>query len=280
MDSPQDLEMEEALKQVMPALPPAIRHYFAEGRLIPVVRGLVSKYGIRIDQAGILEREVMLLLMGLETSTEFVEALAEEAKIDDETIGKIVQDINEQIFIPLRAEMEHGAATAVQPAQSVARPVVAAAPEQPPPPPPAAKSSSLPPQYVPEYPQGIYAPPPQSPRYQQQENAAAYIHHVAPLPKQSPVNKIQPTPAKPAPVVSPKPQEITDRARLLEDREEPHINFPAPPRAAARTAPPPPNLPGTFPEHSVPVAEPIVQKPLQTRPYSVDPYREPIDEAK
>lgn len=52
---------------------------------------------------------------------------------------------------------------------------------------------------------------------------------------------------------------VTKETKLLEDHEEPHIEF-------HKTAPPPPNLPGA-----------IYHPPLPPKPYSSDPYREPIE---
>jgi hypothetical protein len=68
----------------------------------------MTKYNLRIDQSGVLEREIMLLLMGVENPNEFTQALVEEAKLDQQTVNNIVQDINDQIFIPLRKEEEKG----------------------------------------------------------------------------------------------------------------------------------------------------------------------------
>ena len=56
-------------------------------------------------------------------------------------------------------------------------------------------------------------------------------------------------------------------AKLLEDHEEPHIEF-------KKTAAPPANLPGVIHHPPLPTPPPI----LPTKPYSSDPYREPIDE--
>src|SRR3990167_6456422 len=103
----QTLTLDESIKQVMQTLPPVIRAYLAEGKYTMVAKGLMSKYGLRIDQGGVLEREIMLLLMGIENHDDFTKALATEAQLDQKTIGSIVQDINTQIFIPPReAEMK------------------------------------------------------------------------------------------------------------------------------------------------------------------------------
>ena len=106
MEPPQrELTLEESVKQVMRTLPPSIRQYLGQGKYSPVAKHLMEKYGLHIDQGTVLEREIMLLLMGIESPDEFVQALTEEARLDEKTIRGIMGDVNEQIFIPLRDEM-------------------------------------------------------------------------------------------------------------------------------------------------------------------------------
>lgn len=99
---------EESIKQVMQILPPPIRSYLAQGKYTTVVQSLMTKYSLRIDQGGVLEREIMLLLMGIENPEEFNQTLATEANINQQTVSSIVQDVNTQIFSPLREEMRKG----------------------------------------------------------------------------------------------------------------------------------------------------------------------------
>ncbi|HVB19823.1 MAG TPA: hypothetical protein VNF51_00845 [Candidatus Paceibacterota bacterium] len=98
--------LEESIRQVIRTLPPVIRAYFAQGKYTIIAQNLMAKYGLRIDQGGVLEREIMLLLMGIDNPDEFIQVLAEEAKLDQKTITNIVQDVNTQIFVPLREEEE------------------------------------------------------------------------------------------------------------------------------------------------------------------------------
>ncbi len=232
----------------MQTLPPIIRAYLAQGSYTTVAKGLMSKYGLRIDQGGVLEREIMLLLMGIENPDDFTKALIEEAKIDQKTVSSIVQDINTQIFIPLReAEMKGQSAPAAAP-QPVRPPSVGV------------------PRYVPPATvlphQGSYAPPPQSPAYanQQQDSVNAFVHRVQPTatPASPPsVSVIKPPPPPPAP---PRPT------------PPPPIAQPAQPRP---TPPPPPNLPGALaPKSDIIPSAPKAPAPLA---YAADPYHEPIE---
>ncbi len=283
----------------------------------------MQKSQLRIDQGAVLEREIILLLLGLKSPAEFNQALATEANLGQQIIGDIVREVNERIFIPIREQMRSEAGKAQQPAKPA------------PPAPSQAGASGQ-----------TYAPPPQSPKYFHLENKIpvppkAMQSTVPVRPTQSSVRPPSPTiaplPPKvvlPRPTVVPtaptapgersplrdalaaamktKPAESTAKptagGKLLEDHEEPHIEFhktpPAPPPAPPRVAPPPPNLPGAPrpsvafgeggivhppltppaqpsvlvppPPKPIPPAPPV--SPVLPKPYSADPYREPIDE--
>lgn len=96
---------EESIKQVMQTLPQNIRTYISQEKYTAVVKNLMSKYNLHIDQGGVLEREIILLLMGIESPEEFTQALFEEVRINKQIISSIAKDANDQIFIPLREEM-------------------------------------------------------------------------------------------------------------------------------------------------------------------------------
>ncbi|MEK7179498.1 MAG: hypothetical protein AAB689_00530 [Patescibacteria group bacterium] len=216
-----ELTLEESVKQVMQTLPPLIRNYLAQGKYTAVAKGLMAKYGLRIDQGGVLEREIMLLLMGIENPDEFTQALAEEARLGQQVISGIVQDINAQIFIPLREEEMKSGEMKASPTPGLPKLI------------PVQKPSGTPPSHF----------------------------HLQ--------NKIAP-PSRPAQP----PAKPMDNRKLLEDHEEPHIEF-------KKTLPP--NLPGAIyhPPIPKPIVPPIPPKPIPSppaKPYSSDPYREPIDE--
>lgn len=279
-----DLSFDESVKQVMQSLPPIIRQYIEQGKYTEVAKRLMHIHMLRTDQAGVIEKEILLLLMGINNPDEFVRALAEEAKLDQQTINSITKDVNDQIFVPLREEMRKGMPVAAEPAKPVAPNVVQPAsyfhlenklPVRPTPPrPPASNIAPLPPKTV--LPRGGGQPPVQLPT------------------------------ARPM-----------DTSRLLEDHEEPHIDFPSLPtpvstakapspvaetplQQALRTVlprpaevssagGPPPNLPGALPPRIPPKVEPPISQlqpkpapptvppPAPARPYSSDPYREPIE---
>ena len=227
MNTSFDPTLENDIKELMKEVPAPIRAFFASGKVETVAKNLMQKYKFHIDQGAIVEREIILLLLGLKSPDEFTKTLAEEAKLDTQTVNGITRDVNDQIFVPLREEMRKG------------------------------------PQAVPQIPKPI-APPrevvlqsrttmipanPQMPSHQAQTFASML--------KYSPPQKYFNLQNKIPPPATTKPM---DSSKLLEDHEEPHIEF-------GKTVPPPANLPGAMPPPL-----PLV------KPYSSDPYREPIDE--
>ena len=86
----------------MQTLPPPIRNYLGQGKYSVVANRLMAKYSLHVDQGGILENGIMLLLMGVDTPEEFATALKDEAKISENILRSIMTDINQEIFVPLR----------------------------------------------------------------------------------------------------------------------------------------------------------------------------------
>lgn len=327
--------LQKDIDTVIAVLPPVIRAYLARGEHTKIVRNLMAKYGLRVDQSGVLERGVTLLLMGIENPSEFTQALINDAKLSQQVVNSIVQDINTQIFIPLRKEEEEKDTVAPQPVRGIEG-------VRPTPPPQAAAqvprtptSSSDGDQHffhlqnkIPTASRTLHAATPStapvrvvagpSTLAQAIENALdakakataqsprPTSSHIAPLPPKT----ILPTMSR---LAEPKSMSAD---RMLEDREEKHIEFKAPQvlpstPVEARSAPVlpkvelevplrpavaisggGPNLPGTMPEVPVPAPAPKVESraepstvetknvPLSSgASYGADPYREPIDES-
>lgn len=231
------LTLEESIKQVMQTLPPIIRDYLSQGKYTPVAKDMMAKYGLRIDQGGVLEREIMLLLMGIEDPAEFSKTLAEEARLDQKTVNDIMQDINEQIFIPLREEMRK-------------RPVTVPA-------------SNI----------------------QQQQKFFHLQNKISPPRHQN-------LALRDALATVTKISRPLESGKLLEDHEEPHIEFNKAPTVHSIVVSPAPSKAPTLPApqriatpskpiiKTEPEAKPKLVTPTAApaKPYSIDPYREPIDE--
>jgi hypothetical protein len=318
MDPQKTPTFSEDLSIIISQLPAPVQDFFASGKIDVIAKNLMQKNQFHLDQGTVVEREIIMLLLGLKNPNEFTQALAEEANLNKQTIDSIVQDINTQIFIPLREEEMKTS----QPAKPV---FPAGLPQESSPSAPEPKKYLHLDNRIPPRPAQSLRPsvsvatpvPPRfvvSPRVPQQgssapQNGLAAIHHQPLM-----------TPATPPP--SPKamerqgsqtslPAKPIANEKLLEDHEEPHIEFSKAPgslvetplRQALRTVIPPANLPGTFQSRPTPVevrpsprpdvafseAEPTIPKvepppspkpsvpAAPSKPYSGDPYREPIE---
>ena len=248
-----ELTLEESIKQIMPMLPLPIRKYLASGQYSVVAQNLMKKYSLHIDQGGILERELMLLLMGIEDPEEFAASLKTEAAIPEAMLQQIMTDINQEVFVPLRQEEMKTGLGANAPAQTQA-------------PTPSGQSGS---QYfhlenkLPSRPSVVRQPA--------DGGGARPAVQQAPLPPK--MNMLRPTP-------------LPSDKKLLADHEEPHIEFkpPVPPmlpgsNVPVPTQPPPPPAPAVQAPAQPPIPTPTSQKPQALAPasYSVDPYREPLE---
>lgn len=229
-DQSPELTLDESVKQVMQTLPPVIRNYLSQGKYSVVAKNLMTKYNLHVDQGGILEREIMLLLMGVDTPDEFTQSLAEEANLNQQTVSSIVQEVNTQIFIPLQEEMRNMARNAVKPM----RPAM---------PMPSETTFRSPTPANPQLPQ---RPPLSSaPSYSGARQVNASVpRYMPPTPPTPPApqhfhleNKIPPTPptpsASPSGLASALKQVLHEGGqtpsnpseKLLEDHEEPHLNI-------------------------------------------------------
>lgn len=65
-----------------------------------------ERHNLHIDQAGNLENETMLALLGFESLDDFETNLEKNIPIDAETAQKIADDVNNRIFLPIREEMQ------------------------------------------------------------------------------------------------------------------------------------------------------------------------------
>ena len=287
----QEMPLDEAsLKEVVSTLPAPVKKFFASGKTREVAKRILGTYQLHIDQAAIVQREIIMLLLGLSTPDSFAKTLSEEAQLDQKTVSSIVNDVNEQIFIPLHEEMRNAtktpqSQTPVAPAPSdkaVTTPSTSpqAAPT------PHEEAMTLPPKSA--LPQTKIAPPATVAAAVPPRPSFATPPQPAALPKSEPsINKLagwrSDAPAAPAvpqttPSQSPPAQSFPNTAPVPVQNVAQPVAQNAPSAPVARTAPPPPNLPGAMPEAPQAVTPPAPPTPPIVKSYASDPYREPIDD--
>jgi hypothetical protein len=232
--------------EVLRGVPEPIRQIFADGRLSTIIKNIAIKNSLRVDQGAILEKETILLLLGMKDPEQFTQALLKNANLEKDIVDAIVSDINESLFVPIQQKMREG--SNIRPAtpqtsvpryetpQSVPRVATPFPQRVPTPPQPYAQPAPRP-----------YTPPP-------------------PMPQATPMPR--PMPQVPANLPG-----VMTSDRLLEDHEEPHIEMPEALGArdlGIRQIPNPPPLKPSA-QNLTPVSKPIAT-------YSTDPYREQFDD--
>lgn len=114
--------LEESLQLLIRQVPVQVRDFILN-ELQGKTDELMRRYQLHIDQGGVLERELLLMLLGQEQPVDFMAAL-QGAGIAAETVSSLTTDINQEVFVKLR-QAEVSAATAIQP---VSTPVSAPTP--------------------------------------------------------------------------------------------------------------------------------------------------------
>lgn len=246
------------MKELMKEVPPQIKEVFVSGKVEAVAKQLMSKNQLHVDQAAVVEREIVLLLLGLKSPEEFNQTLMREANLSQQVVSGIVQDINNQIFAPLRQRMMGKTAA---PSASAKPPV--SQPQRP-------RIEGPAPQARPQLPQPAS---PQPPHYFHLENKLS-----TPPPKAAqgtmsrpilPTPSVMPAPQKPAPIPQP-PKPMQQQAPQLQKSAltqaiagaQQRQSAPAKPQSI-NILPPPPKLdqsPATPTRTTVPAIAPLPPK--------------------
>ncbi|MFA7302446.1 MAG: hypothetical protein WC030_01740 [Candidatus Paceibacterota bacterium] len=286
-----DLELQESVQAVMEELPPFLREYLAQGQYIRAVGRLATEYRLTDEQRSILQRETMLLLMGIETPSGAAASLMQEAGVEDKMIPIIMGRLNTEMFVPLRGQLQKQTSSQSAGAAAAQDPLLQTQ---------AARQTVPPPQVqLPIY----SAPPLQSPRYVRAEDEVIAFKTAPPPPKAAMLTAAPTSmpPAVPAINVAAKSQSEPLRVEAAPERQalpvgeevllaaaqpalaapQPGASVPVPAAAPAQPslAPAEPKLRLAEPEALAPQPKVFVTPPVPVRPPSADdPYREPIDQ--
>lgn len=69
------------------------------------IQALAVKHHLRIDQGGVLEEEAMLIMLGLESPSMFMNNLIRQGHIPPSVAAAIVGDINKDVFEKIRHDL-------------------------------------------------------------------------------------------------------------------------------------------------------------------------------
>jgi hypothetical protein len=87
-------------------LPPEVRDVLASDELHKKIVGIGEKHHLHIDQIGVLEDEVVLVMMGLANPGDLAEELTKQSSLELPKAEEVVADVSQEIFLPIREAMK------------------------------------------------------------------------------------------------------------------------------------------------------------------------------
>ena len=120
----------EQINERLQKIPQEMRDLIGSDKLSKGLQAIAQKYQLHVDQTGLLGDEINYLLLGLIDQGRFLHDLKEELKLSEEQSKKIAEDVGEQIYAPIRKELQEIYKPAQAEMQSE-KPLVTPLPEKP-----------------------------------------------------------------------------------------------------------------------------------------------------
>ena len=105
--------LKDDVHDVLQTVPAPIREFLTGPDRNRIISEIAQKHRLHADQAGIFEKHLIVMLLGILPPPEFLKALS-EAAITDEASAGIVSDVNEQIFKPLQEKIRTSSQPKIQ----------------------------------------------------------------------------------------------------------------------------------------------------------------------
>src|SRR3989338_11391316 len=96
---------QEQLAERFQRIPMELRKAISSAANADALFEIGKKHGLLMDKTGELAAETGLLMLGVTHPDEFVGNLAERLQVDRPTASKIADDINREIFAPVREHL-------------------------------------------------------------------------------------------------------------------------------------------------------------------------------
>ena len=147
-----ELSLGNAVSVVVSELPSAIQEFLRSPERDEIALRLSQKYTLHADQAGVFQLAYLHMLIGVSSPEEFSSTLV-SAGILPETVSRLIYDVNEEVFKPLREKERTG--TIATPSPALPTPVQPVMTPQPPVTPPLGTNERTPAPYVGARPQPL-----------------------------------------------------------------------------------------------------------------------------
>ena len=110
MDEPSqtsEISFSDAVSSLVSELPAPIQEFLKSPERDEIAIRLAQKYALHVDQAGVFQLAYLHMLIGVISPEEFSETL-KTAGIPGNTVSKLINDVNEEVFKPLREKERQG----------------------------------------------------------------------------------------------------------------------------------------------------------------------------
>src|SRR3989344_6460619 len=107
----------EKILEKYDALPDDLKTALFSSAVTNNILGIGRKYGLHVDKAGELADETGLVMLGITPPGEFIRNLAKRLELDPEKAKAIAEEINQQIFQPVRESLKKVHGLGAQPAE-------------------------------------------------------------------------------------------------------------------------------------------------------------------
>ena len=101
----------EEIEKKFAELPADIQSFVFSADMEAALQEVGTKNQLHVDQAGALETETVDTMTGLESSESFAERIMDSLEVDEKKAAAIVEDVNNLLFLKIRASMQKVAET-------------------------------------------------------------------------------------------------------------------------------------------------------------------------
>jgi hypothetical protein len=99
-------EVEQLIAKRLSELPSDVQQAILSTDIGKKIQNIGATHGLHIDQLGILEDEVMLVMLGFADPNTFADNVVDHLRIPKETALQITDQIATSIFVPIRESMQ------------------------------------------------------------------------------------------------------------------------------------------------------------------------------
>jgi len=96
------IDTKKLIQERYQELPQEVKDAVTASDLPTKMKNVASNHDLMIDQAGMLQNEILFVMLGMEPSSEFVNNMSRELGINREKANAVAKDVNDLIFAPIR----------------------------------------------------------------------------------------------------------------------------------------------------------------------------------